>query len=102
MEVNSPTLEFSLVGLDNSIYHFYTGTYNDSTGEMSLYIDGALVLQEAHPGEFNYSTSQMIDNIGGIDNGPHCYGYIDDIRIYNIALSPAKIDSLFHEGGWAK
>lgn len=102
MQVNSPTVEFSLVGLDTSIYHFYTGTYEDSTGEMSLYIDGALVHQEVHPGVFNYSTSQMINNIGGYDNTPYCYGYIDDIRIYNIALSPAKIDSLFHEGGWAK
>ena len=28
------------------------------------------------------------------------YGSIDDVRIYNYDLTPAEIDSLYHEGGW--
>jgi hypothetical protein len=27
-------------------------------------------------------------------------GIIDDIRVYNRALSDAEVQALFHEGGW--
>jgi hypothetical protein len=30
-----------------------------------------------------------------------CYGSVDDVRIYNRAVSESEIQELFHEGGWS-
>ncbi len=99
-QVYSPTVEYSITGLDTSRFHFFIGTYDHSNGSMKLFIDGAHVLEEIHPGTFNYATSQMYNVIGGIDDYPACHGFLDDIRIYNRALSESEIRTLYHEGGW--
>ena len=47
----------------------------------------------------NYTTT-----IGAhiINSESYFEGKIDDIRIYNRALSEEEIQALYHEGGWGK
>ena len=33
-------------------------------------------------------------------NVGYLYGSLDDVRIYNRALSESEIQALYHEGGW--
>ncbi len=42
----------------------------------------------------------MFGRVGGNDSWSYYPGILDDIRIYNRALSEAEIDTLYHEGGW--
>lgn len=76
-------------------WHFVTATYD---GTLLLeYVDGALLAATVAPGGI-VSTSQDL-NIGRnaentLDNFK---GLIDDVRIYNRALSSAEITALFNE-----
>ncbi|MEK7263930.1 MAG: FG-GAP-like repeat-containing protein [Bacteroidota bacterium] len=79
----------------NSWHHFIVVKGNDST---YFYLDG-----------MKYGSTSLISNplqnpaftIGRQWNEDEYWlGSIDDIRIYNRALSAGEIDSLYHLGGW--
>jgi uncharacterized protein (TIGR02145 family) len=78
-------------------WHFvgmaYDGTF------VNLFIDGAKDTTFPRTGVVRTTTSPLQIGLHGGDN-TFLKGSIDDIRIYNHALSPAEIDSLYHEGGW--
>lgn len=76
-------------------WHFIVGTYDGST--MRLYVDGVQAAETPATGDITPSSSDLI--IGqNSDNGEDIYkGIVDDIRIYNRALSPAEIGELFQE-----
>jgi hypothetical protein len=79
-------------------WHHIVGLFTGSS--LELYIDG--ILQGSTP------TTEIPDvysrdglNIGREPNPAYYYtGKIDDIRLYNRALSEAEIQALYHEGGW--
>jgi hypothetical protein len=84
--------EWSLVNVD----------YNGAT--LSLYINNQLqatadcsgtIINNSQPLEFGH-------NIGHGSSGTHrwCHGKIDDIRIYDYALTESEIQELYQEGGW--
>lgn len=76
-------------------WHFIAGTYDGST--MRLFVDGVQAADTAASGDIAPSSSDLV--IGqNSDNGEDLYkGIIDDIRIYNRALTPAEIEAL-HRG----
>lgn len=76
------------------------GTYDGST--VKLFLNGQLVSTFAYAATIGTSNNNML--IGAMANkaDPGFFtGAIDDIRIYNRALSDAEITSLFTEGGWS-
>jgi hypothetical protein len=90
----------------NTNWHHIVGIRQGSKSR--IYSDGILM----NEGTSNTGSAINIGTPNAISigrrfifaSGTTGYGYykglLDDIRIYNRALSPAEIDSLYHEGGW--
>jgi hypothetical protein len=79
---------------DNN-WHFLAGTAKN--GEQKLYYDGALI------GTFNYpfiiQTTTYTDKIGTFNGINGMFnGFIDEVRIYNRALSDEEIKQLYYNG----
>jgi len=80
-------------------WHYISATYNSnlSTNNMSLYIDGHLSSYYTATGSFNYVPGSI--NIGHYGPLYHSFkGLIDDVRIYNEALSSAQIKQQYVAG----
>jgi hypothetical protein len=75
----------------NGVWHHLAGTYDGS--QIKLYVDG--VLRDTKPYKGAIATNAAIVSIGS-DSGTrrYCDGRIDDVRIYNRALSMADIMKL--------
>ena len=69
---------------------FLTETYDGSN--VRLYVNGTQVAATAHTGTLTASTNPL--TIGG-DNiyGQYFAGMIDNVRVYNVALTPAQIQT---------
>jgi len=82
-------------------WHHIVATYNGSITR--IYLDGLLENSSTTiSGNLNSETGPLQigrENNGGAGNAEF-NGKIDDIRIYNYALSDAEISNLYHEGGW--
>ncbi|BBO17633.1 conserved hypothetical protein [Candidatus Brocadia pituitae] len=77
------------------------GTYNKTTGEQKLYVDGQLVNTQTHPAGNTIvpytATSNMA--IGTLSwNYGHMNGKVDEVHVYNRALSAGDVLSLFNDG----
>ena len=79
----------------NGTWHHIVGKQEGTTG--SLYVDGVLCARGTQPAIGNGASSI---NIGRFDSGDHWYfnGQIDEVRIYNRALSDKEISELFTSG----
>ncbi len=80
----------------NGVWHHLAGTYDGS--ELRLYIDGTLVTTVAHSGTI--ASSPFNVNIGrNTEASTRFYeGALDDVRIYNRALSAGDVQELFRWG----
>jgi hypothetical protein len=101
-----------LVGFPTTItagtWHFVAGTY-DGTGQ-NLYVDGVLVNSGANFGPVQYQSAPI--QIGSVLNSafnptgaPFTYyfsGQIDELEVFNRALSATEILSLFNAGSAGK
>lgn len=83
--------------ISTGAWHHVAGTYNATTGAMTMYIDGAADAttappQPTPPGPPGDGTSNL--NIG--ENGSNEFnGNIDEVRIYSRALTAAQVNTLF-------
>lgn len=74
-------------------WHFLAGTASASGG--SLYVDGRLENSSGNGASFTGGSIWV-----GISSGSNSFvGAIDDVRVYNRALSVAEIKSLYQSGG---
>ncbi len=82
-----------------NVWHLLTGTYNASTQVVSLYVDGVLSLTGTQTDLG--STGTLGVNIGQQKAGFSRFfnGSIDDVRIYNRALSAQEVQQLYKDGG---
>ena len=78
---------------DSPVWHHLVCTKNTNT--YKLYFDG--VLQETSIGNANCGTLQMVQDIGDLFIGKEYTGKIDDIILYNRALSQNDVNSLLNE-----
>jgi hypothetical protein len=96
-----PESEFGAgIKVENGIWYFVAFTYDKGGDGMALYVDGQI--KNSHP--YN---SESFDDWGesqkwyfGKSNwadDPYFHGVMDDIRIYNRALSEAEIKALYNE-----
>lgn len=68
----------------------YDGVY------LTLYVDGVIEVHRATPGSIAYTGGNKALYVGSyIGSSNYYYGLIDDIRIYNRALSHTEIESLY-------
>lgn len=84
---------------ENSWSHGVAVVRNDTS---FMYLDG--VLDSVSPITISRPINTLpltIGSPGGDSRGESFVGWIDDIRIYNRALSQTEINTLYHEGGWA-
>ncbi|MFA6198746.1 MAG: LamG domain-containing protein, partial [Patescibacteria group bacterium] len=79
--------------LDFNQWYFVAITRDGS--KTSIYVDGSLVAQQSATGAIITNTDNLtIGNDSGLAY-PH-KGYLDDVRVYNRALSPGEIRSLYN------
>ena len=81
-------------------WYFVAGTLerlSPKVGALKLYVNGEIV-GRARTGEtVNYPTEKMWMSIGGVDEGEwqNFDGMIDEVRVYNRALTPVEIKALY-------
>jgi hypothetical protein len=94
---NSNLLYYAVPNFANRWYSVVV-TWNGSVS--TLYLDGAQVTSRPTSGTF---TNQNTPLGLGADLNPvesFFHGKLDDVRIYNRALSSVEIQRLYHENGW--
>ncbi|KPA12770.1 secreted protein containing LamG-like jellyroll fold [Candidatus Magnetomorum sp. HK-1] len=71
------------------------GVYDGKS--IKLYINGEMIDSKSYNGEINYSSAPVTIGMGSGGNGTRYLwkGGIDDIRIYNRAISASEIKSIF-------
>jgi hypothetical protein len=87
------------VGITNTAWHHYAGTYSQLTGIRNLYVDGVLAAQENNNGAYNLANYSHVV-IGGFEGSPG--GTINnflnaefyDVRLYNYDLSSNAVAAL--------
>jgi len=78
-------------------WHHACGVYNGE--KMSLFVDGLLVNTALNSGSINETNYPVTIGLSERWN-EYFHGFIDDIRIYNRALSDFEVLQLYHENGW--
>jgi hypothetical protein len=86
-------------------WHHYAGTYNKTTGDRSLYVDGVLAARQTGQGPYTLNLfSHLV--IGGRDNGGNTFnnsangfgnymlGKIYDVRVYNYGLDQNSVRAI--------
>ena len=98
------TYKVSSYNLVNSAgtWHHVTATYNKTTGEQKLYVDGVLRDTDLHPAgntivPYTINTDMRI-GYSRINNG-YFNGLLDDICVYSRALTAADITELYNYNG---
>ena len=93
ISVNGPVI-------DDGLWHYGGWVYDGSVGEVRLYLDGELVNRQAYTLDANMNVANPVC-IGGYDST--CSdsrfffdGLIDDVRIYNRALSTTEVNQLYN------
>jgi len=94
-DLHSETRSIELVDKE---WHFWVGVYNKDLHTTALYKDGlldnSLIINQD---EILYSTSGMWNMIGVLDTGGWPFGgVIDDVRIYNRALTQTEVTELYN------
>jgi len=87
---------YSVDGSFNGVWHHLAGTYDGS--KLKLYIDGKLEVTTAYAGSIASNAANL--NIArNSDESDRFYnGAIDELRIYNYAISEGEITTLCNEG----
>ena len=71
------------------------GTYDRNT--VKLYLNGVLVASLAHSAALTITGNPVLIGVSGFDDD-YFHGAMDDIRIYDRALTEAEIQELYNEG----
>ncbi len=99
--VNPSQADFVTKVLNDGQWHLYTAVMDTSSGILKLYMDGQVQAQKPAaptPGvDFLIGALNWKANRTAADNISLGYtGLLDDIRVYNYALSDEEIAQLFH------
>ncbi len=83
--------------ISNSTWYHVVGTYDGSV--VRLYLNGTLISSTSQSGSIGYSTTPLCvgseSTSGSCIGGTYFSGKIDDVRIYNRALSATEIKNLY-------
>ncbi len=86
------------------VWHYIVGTFNGSDKKIKIYVDGVLKNEADHPDSTLYVDSNQKVGVGGewaSEVGWRFFfnGSIDEVKIYNRALSAAEIRYHYNRGG---
>ncbi len=81
------------VQIPNGRWYYYTATYDGST--VKIYINSVLKKTERYEGDLSNSSGPLW--IGGTTDSIFFKGMMDELRIYNYALEPQDIKTLFNK-----
>ena len=86
----------STFNIQNSIWYNYVATYDDLTDSLKYYLNGNLIFTEYLPLEIQNNSYDMY--IGALGSNPTYFwdGVIDDIGIWNRALTQQEITALYN------
>ena len=81
--------------IETDTWYHLVGTYDSQTGNMCLYINGLLDNRWKHNGPIKANTNDLYigHNPYGLDQ--HFDGLIDEVMIFNRALSQEEVKQLF-------
>ena len=80
--------------LNDSKWHSLNFVYDNSSG-IQLYVDGALVTSRAAAGYAPFNNSPIPFTIGGLTNAQFFGGQIDEVKVYDRALTATEIATSF-------
>jgi hypothetical protein len=81
----------------NGTWHHLVGTFDGN--QLKLYVDGALKVTTDCPGSRIADSAANLNIARNSDESDRFYeGAIDDVRIYNYALSEGVVEALYNEG----
>ena len=84
------------VGYTDTGWHHWACTYDASTNQRIIYRDGVAIASDTASADYQGSGTLYIgSNFGGTQNFP---GLVDDVRVYPLALSQAKVQSIMSGG----
>ena len=85
--------------ITTSGYHHVGVTYDNTTGNVSMYIDGLYCTSTTYSGgDFSNVTTNSI-GISAYDLSTAKFnGSIDDVRIYNVSLTKKEIGEIYRDG----
>ena len=92
-------------GIINDLNRYYNvvGIFSSSQNKIYLYVDGSLIGSQDIQFPITYSTTNMFLNFGAVDNGgllsgaQFFNGVLDDIIIYNRAITPEEVRQLYKQ-----
>ena len=87
----------SSVNLSTDQWYFAAATYDNNSGEMKLYLDGAEVASGAHAVGGPLDTDAAVPVAIGANGTAERYfnGILDDVRVYDRALAASEISVLY-------
>ena len=86
-----------LGSVSDNDWHLYTMTVGN--GDVTLYIDGQFEFTVPYTGPIDYTKVQNRFLIGAEYDGDYSFdGKMDDIRVYNVALSYEEVNELYQYG----
>jgi len=83
-------------GSFNGVWHHLAGTYDGN--KLKLYIDGTLEVTTAYAGSIASSAANLNIATNSEESDRFYNGAMDDVRIYNYALSEGEITALYNKG----
>jgi len=97
------SISFSSAGILDTGWHHVGATVDDATKDVKLYLDFAVVATGTLPSSILYTQQNGSFWIGHLNDDRFFKGSIDDVRVYNTALSlaqfSAEMDDLGGGGG---
>ena len=95
-DVTSPLLGY-LTTVDNAFHHVAV-VLDTTASRCHLYSDGVLVATDEYVDGTTSFGSQSL-NLGGFGDANRLQSVLDDVRLYNTALTPAEVQALAGAGG---
>ena len=94
------TFADSSVNLSTGQWYFAVATYNNGSGDMKLYLDGAELASGSHTVGGALDTDAAVPVAIGANGTAERFfnGILDDVRIYDRALSASEIADLYAAG----
>ncbi len=91
------TLADSSTNLTTGEWYFAVATYDNASGEMKLYLDGVEVANRSHAVGGALDTDASVPVALGANGTAQRFfnGILDDVRVYDRALSTAEISDLY-------
>lgn len=87
-----PFTDYTSTPVNDGLWHQLVGTYDNASHTASIYVDGLL---EASVVGANTAFNNVSFLIGGTTHGPTYTGLIDEVRVYDNALSASEVQSLY-------